>query len=148
MSLLTKLLLIPTPKDFSPEDKGKFRIFLVILKFPIIFLKWILLLPIFFYQRFLSPILPASCRFSPTCSSFMVESIKKNGPIWGLLLGIYRIIRCNPFHPGGYDPVDRWPPYWDGKRYFWKLPEKNRNNSDNEVFNEIDNCDSEENNQL
>jgi len=84
-------------------------------------LGWILLLPVYFYKMFLSPILPPMCRFQPTCSTFMVEAIKKKGPIWGLILGIYRILRCNPFNPGGYDPVERWPPYWTGKKWVWKI---------------------------
>ena len=65
----------------------------------------ILLAPIYFYQHFISPMLGPSCRFTPTCSQYAVEAIKKHGPFNGLYLSIRRILRCNPFHEGGYDPV-------------------------------------------
>lgn len=68
-------------------------------------LSYILLIPIFFYQHFISPILPNSCRFTPTCSQYAVEAIKKHGPFKGLLLAIWRILRCNPWGGHGYDPV-------------------------------------------
>ncbi|MGI6652416.1 MAG: membrane protein insertion efficiency factor YidD [Limnochordia bacterium] len=56
------------------------------------------------YQRFISPLLPRSCRFYPTCSEYAVQAITKHG--WrGLWLAIKRIGRCHPWHPGGYDPV-------------------------------------------
>ncbi len=58
-----------------------------------------------FYQKFLSPCLPNSCRFTPTCSQYCYEAIEKYGAIKGLYLGIRRILKCHPFHPGGYDPV-------------------------------------------
>ncbi|MBN2190266.1 MAG: membrane protein insertion efficiency factor YidD [Candidatus Aureabacteria bacterium] len=48
---------------------------------------------------------PRRCRYYPSCSDYMIEAIAKKGSIKGLLLGIFRIIRCNPFSPGGYDPV-------------------------------------------
>lgn len=66
---------------------------------------WLLLLPIRFYRRFLSPLLPPSCRFTPTCSQYAMEAIKKHGPIKGLALAIWRILRCNPWGGSGYDPV-------------------------------------------
>ncbi len=97
------------------------RLFIKIFLFLRKLLSWLLLLPVYFYQKFISPITPSMCRFEPTCSQFMVEAIKKKGPIWGLILGIYRILRCNPFNPGGYDPVDRYPPFTDGKRKYWRL---------------------------
>ncbi|HBN95521.1 MAG TPA: membrane protein insertion efficiency factor YidD [Firmicutes bacterium] len=56
------------------------------------------------YQRFISPVLPRSCRFYPTCSEYAIQAINKHG--WkGLWLAIKRIGRCHPWHPGGYDPV-------------------------------------------
>ncbi|MBP1538962.1 MAG: membrane protein insertion efficiency factor YidD [Prevotella sp.] len=66
---------------------------------------WVLLLPIIFYQRFISPYTPPSCRFTPTCSEYAKEAIKKHGPVKGLGLAIWRILRCNPWGGSGYDPV-------------------------------------------
>lgn len=66
---------------------------------------WLLLLPIRFYRRFISPMLPPSCRFTPTCSQYGMEAIKKHGPFKGLALTIWRILRCNPWGGSGYDPV-------------------------------------------
>jgi len=58
------------------------------------------------YKRFISPLLPTNtCRFYPTCSNYAIESIKKYGTIKGSYLGLKRLFRCHPFHPGGYDPV-------------------------------------------
>jgi len=57
------------------------------------------------YQRFLSPYLPPSCRFTPNCSRYTVEAIQKHGAIRGGLLGAWRVLRCNPFGGGGHDPV-------------------------------------------
>ena len=57
------------------------------------------------YKKFVSPFLPKACRFHPTCSEYMVEAIRKKGVLRGLAKGIYRVLRCNPFNPGGYDPV-------------------------------------------
>ena len=69
------------------------------------FLSWLLILPIRFYQRFISPLFPPVCRFTPTCSAYAVEALKKHGPIKGLALAIWRILRCNPWGGSGYDPV-------------------------------------------
>ncbi|XVO18865.1 MAG: membrane protein insertion efficiency factor YidD [Sphingorhabdus sp.] len=57
------------------------------------------------YQRFLSPLLGASCRFSPTCSAYAVEAIQIHGAVKGGLMSVWRILRCNPFGGHGYDPV-------------------------------------------
>lgn len=58
-----------------------------------------------FYQRRISPLTGASCRFHPTCSQYSLEAIEKYGAARGSWLGARRILRCHPFHPGGYDPV-------------------------------------------
>ena len=58
-----------------------------------------------FYQRWISSMLPASCRFYPSCSQYMYQAIEKYGVLRGGWLGLRRIGRCHPFHPGGYDPV-------------------------------------------
>ena len=68
-------------------------------------LKWVLLALIFFYQRCISPLTPASCRFTPTCSQYAKEAILKHGPFKGLALAVWRILRCNPWGGSGYDPV-------------------------------------------
>ncbi|MFW5696482.1 MAG: membrane protein insertion efficiency factor YidD [Phototrophicaceae bacterium] len=68
-------------------------------------MKWLALSLIRFYKRFISPLLPSSCRFYPTCSQYTYEAIETYGVIRGTWLGIRRISRCHPFNPGGYDPV-------------------------------------------
>lgn len=63
------------------------------------------LLIIKFYQKIISPILGNNCRFYPTCSSYVYEAIKRHGVLKGLFLGLQRILKCHPLHPGGYDAV-------------------------------------------
>jgi putative membrane protein insertion efficiency factor len=58
-----------------------------------------------FYQNVISPALPPSCRYYPTCSNYAIQSIEKYGLIKGLFKAIIRILKCNPLFPGGYDPV-------------------------------------------
>lgn len=65
----------------------------------------IVMLPIRGYQKFISPALPPSCRFSPSCSQYALEAVSKYGALKGIWLGVRRLIRCHPFNPGGYDPV-------------------------------------------
>ena len=68
-------------------------------------MKRLLLWLIRFYQRALSPHLPAACRYQPTCSQYAVEAVEKHGVLRGLLMAAWRILRCHPFAKGGYDPV-------------------------------------------
>ncbi len=65
----------------------------------------LLALPIRLYKRFLSPLLPPACRFHPTCSVYALEALHKHGALRGLRLTVGRLLRCQPFHPGGFDPV-------------------------------------------
>jgi len=67
--------------------------------------KRILLWLVRFYQRNLSPLHPACCRFTPTCSQYALEAIQKYGALKGGFLALRRILRCNPLFKGGYDPV-------------------------------------------
>ncbi|MFN6130912.1 MAG: membrane protein insertion efficiency factor YidD [Planctomycetota bacterium] len=67
-------------------------------------LSYILIQSVKFYQRAISPLLWSSCRFTPTCSQYMILAIEKYGPIRGVWKGILRILRCHPIHPGGFDP--------------------------------------------
>ncbi|MEP7105915.1 MAG: membrane protein insertion efficiency factor YidD [Chloroflexota bacterium] len=75
-------------------------------------LEWLLQVPrrllaalIRAYQLTLSPLLPASCRFHPSCSQYTLEAVRKYGAARGGWLGIRRLVRCHPFNPGGFDPV-------------------------------------------
>ena len=65
------------------------------------------ILAIISYKKLLSPLLPQSCRFYPTCSEYAVECFESFGFIKALFMSIYRIIRCNPLSKGGYDPVPK-----------------------------------------
>jgi len=58
------------------------------------------------YQAALSPLLPASCRFEPTCSEYFVQAIEKKGALRGAVKGLWRLLRCHPWSRGGYDPVE------------------------------------------
>ncbi len=66
---------------------------------------WLLLLPIYFYKGAISPLTPPSCRFTPSCSTYAIEAIRRHGPLRGLYLTIRRILRCHPWGGSGYDPV-------------------------------------------
>lgn len=57
------------------------------------------------YQRVISPALPPSCRFTPSCSQYTLEAVERHGVVRGGWMGLRRLLRCHPFHPGGYDPV-------------------------------------------
>ncbi|WP_069292896.1 membrane protein insertion efficiency factor YidD [Fervidobacterium thailandense] len=68
-------------------------------------MKKIVLYLIKLYQRYISPLKPPTCRFKPTCSTYTYQAVERFGFIKGLLLGFWRILRCNPLSAGGYDPV-------------------------------------------
>lgn len=70
-------------------------------------LKQLLILLVKFYQKFLSPICPGVCRYTPTCSQYMIQAIETYGIIKGLWLGTKRILRCHPWGGSGYDPVPK-----------------------------------------
>jgi putative membrane protein insertion efficiency factor len=57
------------------------------------------------YQLLISPFVPPSCRFHPTCSHYAIEALRKHGALKGSWLAVRRIVRCHPWHPGGHDPV-------------------------------------------
>jgi hypothetical protein len=58
-----------------------------------------------FYRRNVSPLSAPSCRFNPTCSAYALEALEKHGALKGTLLSLKRVLKCHPFHKGGYDPV-------------------------------------------
>lgn len=65
----------------------------------------LLCLPILFYKACISPYTPPSCRYTPTCSEYALQALRKHGPVKGLWLAVKRIMRCHPFGGSGYDPV-------------------------------------------
>jgi len=67
--------------------------------------KRFMILSIRFYQRFISPLFPPTCRFYPTCSTYFIQALEKYGIFKGSYLGIKRILKCHPWHEGGYDPL-------------------------------------------
>lgn len=70
-------------------------------------LRRLAVLPIRFYQRCISPFLPPTCRFRPTCSQYALEALLEHGLLRGTWLALRRILRCHPFAEGGYDPLPR-----------------------------------------
>ena len=68
-------------------------------------MRWLLLLVLRLYKAIVSPILPPMCRFEPTCSMYAMDAVEKYGAIRGAWLALKRLLRCHPFHPGGWDPV-------------------------------------------
>ncbi|HMU70489.1 MAG TPA: membrane protein insertion efficiency factor YidD [Chitinophagales bacterium] len=66
---------------------------------------YIIIIPVKLYQWVISPILPNSCRYTPTCSHYMLDAVKKYGPIKGGWMGLKRLSRCHPWGGSGYDPV-------------------------------------------
>ena len=69
------------------------------------FFKLLIINLIKIYQRLVSPFFPSSCKFSPSCSKYGIEAINKHGAIKGLILTVKRILKCNPWSKGGYDPI-------------------------------------------
>ena len=76
-------------------------------------MKRLLLAALRFYRRHISPHLPPMCRYYPTCSVYAIEAIETHGALRGTLLAVWRLLRCNPLSPGGYDPV---PPKREKRR--------------------------------
>ena len=68
-------------------------------------MKYLALIPIRLYQLFISPAMPSTCRFVPSCSQYAMEAIAHLGLVKGGWRALTRIVRCHPFNPGGYDPV-------------------------------------------
>jgi putative membrane protein insertion efficiency factor len=68
-------------------------------------MRFILISLLRFYKAVISPWLPPSCRFVPTCSEYAREAIERHGAMRGSWMGVRRLLKCHPFHPGGYDPV-------------------------------------------
>lgn len=60
-----------------------------------------------FYQRWISPLFPPHCRYVPSCSQYTIEAVEQYGAARGLFMGLRRLFRCHPFHPGGHDPVPK-----------------------------------------
>jgi putative membrane protein insertion efficiency factor len=69
-------------------------------------LRIVVVTPIVLYQRLISPAIPRRCKYEPTCSRYAVEAIREYGILRGLLLAGWRLLRCNPWSHGGYDPVE------------------------------------------
>lgn len=68
-------------------------------------MKYVFIFLIHIYQKFISPLTPRTCRFYPTCSQYAVEAFSRFGTIKGGWLTVRRLLKCQPFHPGGFDPV-------------------------------------------
>jgi len=68
-------------------------------------MKYVFIFIITLYQKFISPLFPPTCRFYPTCSNYSKQALMKYGIFKGSYLSVKRVLRCNPFNPGGYDPL-------------------------------------------
>ena len=68
-------------------------------------LRRVVVAPILAYQRVVSPALPRRCKYEPTCSAYAVQAVREYGILRGLVLAVWRVLRCNPWSHGGYDPV-------------------------------------------
>ena len=97
-------------------------------------LVFLLLLPVHFYRRFISPFTPPSCRYSPSCSQYAIEALRKHGPFKGLWLATYRILRCAPWGGWGYDPVpDKFSFF-----YYRKISPRNKANTDGKEASSVE----------
>ncbi len=84
-------------------------------------MKYVFIWLIKLYRKFISPVKPSCCRFSPTCSSYAIEAFQTRGFFVGFALAVRRIFRCNPFSRGGYDPV---PPKKSKKKKYKRITNK------------------------
>jgi putative membrane protein insertion efficiency factor len=66
----------------------------------------VVLMPLLAYSKLISPALPRRCRYEPTCSAYAIEAVRRFGILRGVVLATWRLLRCNPFSDGGYDPVE------------------------------------------
>ncbi|MBK9192732.1 MAG: membrane protein insertion efficiency factor YidD [Crocinitomicaceae bacterium] len=82
---------------------------MIVVKFFLQLIGYILIIPVKIYQWIISPILPQSCRYNPTCSNYMIQAIKEWGPFKGFYLGTKRILSCHPWGGFGEDPVPHNP---------------------------------------
>ena len=72
-------------------------------------IKKLVLFPVYFYRKYISPLSPPCCRFTPTCSQYCIDAVNEWGVVRGLGLALWRVLRCNPWSAGGYDPVPKNP---------------------------------------
>lgn len=87
--------------DMDVMKKKPDRLYFYIKRLPV----WLALGMIKIYRKFISPVKPPTCRFYPSCSQYAAEALDKYGIIKGTGLAMIRVLKCNPFHPGGHDPV-------------------------------------------
>lgn len=78
--------------------------------------RWLIIAPIRLYQRLVSPMLGPRCRFYPSCSEYCVQAVRLRGVFRGVALGAWRVLRCHPLNPGGYNPVPGVNPAHDARR--------------------------------
>jgi len=95
----------PAHADESARESALFPRPRSILGWALAPITWLLIALIRFYQRWISPGLPPSCRFAPSCSQYALEAVQRYGALKGVWLGARRLVRCHPWHPGGFDPV-------------------------------------------
>ena len=69
--------------------------------------RWIVLGPIWVYRRLVSPLMPPRCKYEPSCSAYAEQAVREYGILRGLVLAVWRVLRCNPWSHGGFDPVSK-----------------------------------------